>query len=205
MAHFPAVHSFAEGTACHQGLHIADGSDLRAEYLKPKAKSRGRPRPKPHSSTAPICTSTPRANLRAGGPGAATISKPITGRSGTGWRTTAASAAPSGSRRSISTACGNVHGGCFMAFADYCLFAIASPVLEGPGVTVSFGCEFLDAAREGELIEGTGEIMPRRRLDDLPARAAEIRRAAAVHVFRDHQAGEAAARPGNGRQATPAG
>ena len=53
----------------------------------------------------------------------------------------------------------NVHGGAFMAFADYCLFAIAAPVLEGPGVTVSFACEFLDAAREGELVEGTGEIM----------------------------------------------
>jgi len=32
-------------------------------------------------------------------------------------------------------------------------------VLQGPGVTVSFGCEFLDAAREGELVEGTGDIM----------------------------------------------
>jgi acyl-coenzyme A thioesterase PaaI-like protein len=53
----------------------------------------------------------------------------------------------------------NVHGGAFMAFADYCLFAIATPVLQGPGVTVSFGCEFLDAAREGELVEGSGEIM----------------------------------------------
>lgn len=53
----------------------------------------------------------------------------------------------------------NVHGGCFMTFADYCLFAIAAPVLQSPGVTVSFGCEFLDAAREGELVEGTGEIM----------------------------------------------
>jgi acyl-coenzyme A thioesterase PaaI-like protein len=52
----------------------------------------------------------------------------------------------------------NVHGGAFMSFADYCLFAIASPVMEGSGVTVSFGCEFLDAAREGELIEATGEI-----------------------------------------------
>ena len=52
----------------------------------------------------------------------------------------------------------NVHGGAFMAFADYCLFAIATPVLQGPEVTVSFGCEFLDAAREGELVEGTGEI-----------------------------------------------
>jgi acyl-coenzyme A thioesterase PaaI-like protein len=53
----------------------------------------------------------------------------------------------------------NVHGGAFMAFADYCLFAMAAPVLDGPGVTVSFACEFLDAAREGELIEATGEIM----------------------------------------------
>ncbi len=53
----------------------------------------------------------------------------------------------------------NVHGGAFMAFADYCLFAIATPVLQGPAVTVSFGCEFLDAAREGELVEGSGEIM----------------------------------------------
>jgi acyl-coenzyme A thioesterase PaaI-like protein len=52
----------------------------------------------------------------------------------------------------------NVHGGCFMSFADYSLFAIASSVLEGPGVTVSFSCEFLDAAREGELIECEGEI-----------------------------------------------
>jgi acyl-coenzyme A thioesterase PaaI-like protein len=32
-------------------------------------------------------------------------------------------------------------------------------VLQGPGVTVSFGCEFLDAAHEGELVEGSGEIM----------------------------------------------
>jgi acyl-coenzyme A thioesterase PaaI-like protein len=53
----------------------------------------------------------------------------------------------------------NVHGGCFMAFADYCLFATAAPVLKGPGVTVSFACEFLDAAREGELVECDAEIM----------------------------------------------
>jgi uncharacterized protein (TIGR00369 family) len=53
----------------------------------------------------------------------------------------------------------NVHGGAFMAFADYCLFAMAATVLDSPGVTVSFACEFLDAAREGELIEASGEIM----------------------------------------------
>ena len=52
----------------------------------------------------------------------------------------------------------NVHGGALMSFADYCLFAISSSVLQGPGVTVSFGCEFLDAACEGELVECDGEI-----------------------------------------------
>ena len=31
-------------------------------------------------------------------------------------------------------------------------------VLQGPGVTVSFSCEFLDAAHEGELVECDGEI-----------------------------------------------
>jgi acyl-coenzyme A thioesterase PaaI-like protein len=53
---------------------------------------------------------------------------------------------------------GNVHGGCFMAFADYCLFAIGRHALNGKGVTVNFGCEFLDAGHEGELIECTGEV-----------------------------------------------
>ncbi|MET0676907.1 MAG: PaaI family thioesterase [Bradyrhizobium sp.] len=53
----------------------------------------------------------------------------------------------------------NVHGGCFMSFADYCLFAIASPELQGRAVTASFACEFIDAAREGELIECDGEIL----------------------------------------------
>jgi acyl-coenzyme A thioesterase PaaI-like protein len=53
---------------------------------------------------------------------------------------------------------GNVHGGCFMTFADYCLFAFAAPILQGPAVTVSFSSEFLDAARERELVEATGEV-----------------------------------------------
>ncbi|GAA0011181.1 PaaI family thioesterase [Bradyrhizobium diazoefficiens] len=53
---------------------------------------------------------------------------------------------------------GNVHGGCFMAFADYCLFAIGRNALNGRGVTVNFACEFLDAGHEGELIECTGEV-----------------------------------------------
>ena len=52
----------------------------------------------------------------------------------------------------------NVHGGAFMSFADYCLFATAAPLLQGPAVTVSFACEFLDAAREGELVEGRVDV-----------------------------------------------
>lgn len=53
---------------------------------------------------------------------------------------------------------GNVHGGCLVAFVDYCVFAIANHVLNGPGVTVSLSGEFLGAARDGELIEATGEV-----------------------------------------------
>jgi acyl-coenzyme A thioesterase PaaI-like protein len=52
----------------------------------------------------------------------------------------------------------NVHGGCYMTFADYCLFAIAREHLKGPGVTISFACDFLDAAREGDRIDCDGEV-----------------------------------------------
>lgn len=55
---------------------------------------------------------------------------------------------------------GAVHGGCLMAFADYCLFALGNKVLlDGRGVTLSFSSEFIDAAYEGELIEGHGEVV----------------------------------------------
>jgi uncharacterized protein (TIGR00369 family) len=55
---------------------------------------------------------------------------------------------------------GAVHGGCLMAFADYCLFALGNKVLvDGRGVTLSFSSEFIDAAYEGELIEGFGEVV----------------------------------------------
>ncbi|MEW6640163.1 MAG: PaaI family thioesterase [Pseudomonadota bacterium] len=53
---------------------------------------------------------------------------------------------------------GHVHGGCFMTFADYCLFAFARRELQSPAVTVAFNAEFLDAATEGERIEATGEV-----------------------------------------------
>ncbi len=47
-----------------------------------------------------------------------------------------------------------------MGFADYCLFAVSNKVLAGGrGVTLSFASEFIDAAYEGELIEGRGEVV----------------------------------------------
>jgi acyl-coenzyme A thioesterase PaaI-like protein len=54
----------------------------------------------------------------------------------------------------------SVHGGCLMAFADFSLFWIAHDELAGIGaVTASFNSEFLDAAKEGELIESSGEVL----------------------------------------------
>jgi acyl-coenzyme A thioesterase PaaI-like protein len=47
-----------------------------------------------------------------------------------------------------------------MAFADFALFWIARDELRGSvAVTASFNSEFLDAAKEGELIEATGEVL----------------------------------------------
>ena len=43
--------------------------------------------------------------------------------------------------------------------APHRLFAMASAHLQGPGVTVGFACEFLDAAHEGELIECDGDLL----------------------------------------------
>jgi acyl-coenzyme A thioesterase PaaI-like protein len=53
-----------------------------------------------------------------------------------------------------------VHGGCLMAFADFALFWIAYDELRAAGaVTASFSSEFLDNARQGALIEATGEVL----------------------------------------------
>ncbi len=55
---------------------------------------------------------------------------------------------------------GAAHGGCLMTFADYCLFAIANKALmTDRGVTLSFNADFIDAAYEGELIEGHGQVV----------------------------------------------
>jgi acyl-coenzyme A thioesterase PaaI-like protein len=47
-----------------------------------------------------------------------------------------------------------------MAFADFSLFWIARDELESGGaVTVSFNSEFLDTAREDDLVEARGEVL----------------------------------------------
>ena len=55
---------------------------------------------------------------------------------------------------------GFMHGGCLVTFADYAIFMIAEKELEGGGsVTASLNADFLDSAREGELIEARGEVV----------------------------------------------
>jgi len=55
---------------------------------------------------------------------------------------------------------GAVHGGCLMTFADFALFAIATPVLgTGPAVTVTLNGDFVAAGRKGDRVEATGEVV----------------------------------------------
>jgi len=55
---------------------------------------------------------------------------------------------------------GFMHGGCVMTFADFSLFAIARDAIVGsPCVTATFNCELVGTAREGELVECTGEVV----------------------------------------------
>jgi acyl-coenzyme A thioesterase PaaI-like protein len=55
---------------------------------------------------------------------------------------------------------GAVHGGCFLTFADYTIFALGDAALaDGRGVTVSLGGDFVGPAFKGDLIEGGGEIV----------------------------------------------
>lgn len=55
---------------------------------------------------------------------------------------------------------GAMHGGCLMTFADYAIFCFASGHLpETSAVTVQMSCEFVGAAREGQLVVATGEVV----------------------------------------------
>jgi acyl-coenzyme A thioesterase PaaI-like protein len=55
---------------------------------------------------------------------------------------------------------GFMHGGCMMTFADFALFVIArQAILGSPTVTATFNCELVGTAREGDLVECTGEVV----------------------------------------------
>ena len=54
---------------------------------------------------------------------------------------------------------GFMHGGCLMTFADSALFTIARDAMDGShGVTMNLSGDFLDAARQGQLIAARGEV-----------------------------------------------
>jgi acyl-coenzyme A thioesterase PaaI-like protein len=55
---------------------------------------------------------------------------------------------------------GFLHGGCAMTFADFALFVIArQAIVGGPTVTATFNGELVGTAREGDLVECTGEVV----------------------------------------------
>ena len=83
----------------------------------------------------------------------------------------------------------NVHGGAFMSLRITACSRLPRPVLQGPGVTVSFACEFLDGAREGELVECDGEITRAGGSLIFLRGVLQIRRTVAVHVFRAPSSG----------------
>jgi len=58
---------------------------------------------------------------------------------------------------------GMMHGGAFMTFADFCLFAFASGLGDDDSVTLSFNCEFLKGVPQGATVYGTGEVIRRTR------------------------------------------
>ena len=58
---------------------------------------------------------------------------------------------------------GMMHGGAFMTFADFCMFAFASGLGDDDSVTLSFNCEFLKGVPVGATIYGTGEVVRRTR------------------------------------------
>jgi uncharacterized protein (TIGR00369 family) len=56
---------------------------------------------------------------------------------------------------------GPLHGGALMSFADFCLFAIAWPHIEGqsPCVTLAFDAQFVAAGRHDADVWGAGQVV----------------------------------------------
>ena len=58
---------------------------------------------------------------------------------------------------------GTAHGGVLMAFADYACTMLALSGVNENCATISFSSDFLAAAREGDWVEGRGEVIKRTR------------------------------------------
>ena len=58
-------------------------------------------------------------------------------------------------------AIGGVHGGVLLAFADYAVTMLALSGVKENCATVSLGSEFMAAARSGDGVEASGEVVKR--------------------------------------------
>lgn len=56
---------------------------------------------------------------------------------------------------------GTVHGGVLMAFADYAVTMLALSGVQENCTTISFSSDFISAARDGDWVEATGEVVRR--------------------------------------------
>ena len=60
-----------------------------------------------------------------------------------------------------ANAIGGVHGGVLLAFADYAVTMLALSGVRENCATVSLGSEFVSAARTGDWVEASGEVVRR--------------------------------------------
>jgi len=58
-----------------------------------------------------------------------------------------------------TNAMGAVHGGLLMSFSDFSLFSIARNHVKQDCVTVGFNSEFITAAKVGDIVKSSGEIL----------------------------------------------
>lgn len=56
---------------------------------------------------------------------------------------------------------GTVHGGVLMAFADYAVTMLALSGVKENCTTISFSSDFISAAKNGDWVEATGEVVRR--------------------------------------------
>ncbi len=64
-------------------------------------------------------------------------------------------------RRDNCNGIGSVHGGVLMAFADYAVTMLALSGVKENCTTISFSSDFISAARDGDWVEASGEVVRR--------------------------------------------